>query len=189
MAQEEPVAEEDLVAEKASVAEQEPVAELSVFSSVGAVPTNWRQARGVLTDAQVYWLSTVGPDERPHVTPLLGVWLLGALYFCTGPAERKAKNLARNPLCSITTGRNSLDGLDIVVEGSAHTVSDGDDRQRVDEALELKYGSHFTAPEGTWFGLGDAIRGGDVPLYRVTPSTVFGFGKGKQFSQTRFRFA
>ena len=50
---------------------------------------------------------------RPHVTLLLGVWLQGALYFCTGPAERKAKNLARNPLCGVTTGRNSLEGLDL----------------------------------------------------------------------------
>jgi len=42
--------------------------------------------------------------------------------------------------------------------------------------------------EGTWFGLGDPIRAGDVLLYRATPTTVFGFGKGRQFSQTRWRF-
>ncbi|MHB8274789.1 MAG: pyridoxamine 5'-phosphate oxidase family protein [Dermatophilaceae bacterium] len=171
------------------MAEQEPVVELGPFSSAGAVPTSWRQARGALEDAQVYWLSTVRPDGRPHVTPLLGVWLHGALYFCTGPAERKAKNLARNPLCAVATGRNSLEGLDLVVEGAAAAVSDGNERQLVADTFESKYGSHFTAPEGTWFGLGDAIRGGDALVYRVTPSTAFGFGKGEQYSQTRFRFA
>ena len=54
----------------------------------------------------MYWLSTVRPDGRPHVTPLLGIWLDGALYFCTGPDERKAKNLARNPRC-ILAGRGA----------------------------------------------------------------------------------
>ena len=70
----------------------------------------------------MYWLSTVRPDGRPHVTPLLGIWLDGALYFCTGPDERKAKNLARNPRCILTTGCNRLDGLDLVVEGQAAEV-------------------------------------------------------------------
>src|ERR1039458_10003368 len=150
--------------------EPEPETELSDFSSDDAIPTEWGKGRRELEDAQVYWLSTVRPDGRPHVTPLLGVWLHGGLYFCTGPPERKAKNLSRNPLCAVTTGRNSLDGLDVVVEGAAASVSDGDDRQLVAEAFELKYGSQFTAPEGTWFCLGDAIRGGDALVYRVTPS-------------------
>jgi hypothetical protein len=43
------------------------------------------------------------------VPPLLGIWLGGALYFCAGPAERKAKNLAVNPRCVLTTGHNELD--------------------------------------------------------------------------------
>ncbi|MDX6234331.1 MAG: hypothetical protein QOH68_3428, partial [Nocardioidaceae bacterium] len=58
----------------------------------------------------------------------------------------------------------------------------------VADTYESKYGRQFTAPEGTWFGLGDSIRGGDVLVYRVTPSTAFGFGKGTPFSQTRWRF-
>ena len=56
-----------------------------------------------------------------------------------------------------------------MVEGAAAAVSDGDERQLVADTFESKYGSHFTAPEGTGFGLGDAIRGGDPLLYRVTP--------------------
>jgi hypothetical protein len=104
--------------------EPEPVTELSAFSSGGAIPTEWEKGRRELQDAEVYWLSTVRPDGRPHVTPLLGIWLDGALYFCTGPGERKAKNLARNPHCILTTGCNRLDGLDLVVEGQATKVSD-----------------------------------------------------------------
>ena len=168
--------------------EPEPVAELSAFSSEGAVATGWAQARTDLNDAQVYWLSTVRPDGRPHVTPLLGIWLGGALHFCTGPSERKAKNLAQNPHCVLTTGCNGLDGLDLVVEGEVVKVTDGSELASIADTYESKYGAHFTAPEGTWFGLGDAIRGGDVLVYRVAPTTAFGFGKGQQFSQTRWQF-
>lgn len=135
-------------------------------------------------------LAVVSPAGRTHVTPLLGVWLDSALYFCTGPAERKARNLAQNPNCVLTTGRNTLDnGLDLVIEGEAAKVSDEAELRDVAEAFESKYGSHFTAPEGTWSGLGDTIRGGDALVYRVAPSTAFGFGKGKRFSQTRWRFS
>ncbi|MBC6459610.1 pyridoxamine 5'-phosphate oxidase family protein [Actinomadura sp. HBU206391] len=171
------------------MAEREPVTELGAFSSDDAVATEWAQARADLRNAELYWLSTVRPDGRPHVTPLLGVWLDGALYFCTGTAERKAANLAQNPHCVLTTGRNILDGLDLVVEGAAAGVSDEAELRQVADTFESKYGPRFTAPEGTWFGLGDSIRGGDVLVYRVAPSTAFGFGKGEHFSQTRWRFS
>ena len=140
------------------MAEPEPVTELSAFSSDDAIPTEWREGRRELREAEVYWLSTVRLDGRPHVTPLLGIWLDGALYFCTGPDERKAKNLARNPRCILTTGCNRLDGLDLVVEGQAVEVSGPSELRSVADSFESKYGAHFTAPEGTWFGLGDAIR-------------------------------
>src|SRR5215213_10814208 len=89
------------------------------FSSDGASPTPWAEARGRLQNAEVYWLSTVRPDGRPHVTTLLSVWLDGALYFTTGPEERKARNLEHNAHCILTTGCNAMEGLDMVVEGEA----------------------------------------------------------------------
>jgi hypothetical protein len=171
------------------MAEREPVTTLAGFSSDGAVPTAWTQGRDVLEDAEVYWVSTVRPDGRPHVTPLLGVWLDGAMYFCTGSTERKAKNLTRNAHCILTTGCNNLAGLDLVVEGDVAEVSDKSELRSVADGYEAKYGAHFTAPEGTWFGLGDSIRSGEVLLYRVAPATVFGFAKGKPFSQTRWSFS
>ena len=68
-------------------------------------------------------------------------------------------------------------------------MSDPTELASVADTYESKYGRHFTAPEGTWFGLGDAIRRGEALLYRVTPSTAFGFGKGTPYSQTRWTFA
>jgi pyridoxine/pyridoxamine 5'-phosphate oxidase len=166
----------------------EPETELSAFSSDGASATAWTRARAHLEAAEVFWLSTVRPDGRPHVTPLLAVWLDDSLYFCTSPPERKAKNLDHNSHCILTTGCNSLDGLDVVVEGEAREVSDQVERGRVADAYAAKYPRDFTEPDGTWFGLDDAIRAGSSLLYRVEPTKAFAFGKGDSFSQTRYRF-
>jgi hypothetical protein len=62
-------------------------------------------------------LATVRPNGRPHVTTIAAVWLDNALHFVTGKSERKAKNLARNSQCVITTGCHVLRGLDVVLEG------------------------------------------------------------------------
>jgi general stress protein 26 len=167
-----------------------PVTELDArFSSKGVTPTGWAEGRRHIDEAEVFWISTVRPDGRPHVTPLLAVWHDDAMYFCTGPEERKAKNLRQNPHCILTTGQNRLDGLDVVVEGHAVEVGDAAELEQVATAYESKYGAHFTVPEGTWFGLSDAIRRGDALVYRVAPTTILGFGKGEEFSQTRWRFA
>lgn len=168
------------------MARTEPVGELDArYSSDDATPTEWAEARRRLEEAAVYWLSTVRPDGRPHVTPLLSVWLDDALYFCTGPAERKARNLARNPHCILTTGSNALnEGLDLVVEGDAAKVSDDTRLRRIADAYESKYGGdwHFDVREGAFHG-----QGGEALVFEVAPSRAFGFGKGV-FSQTRWRF-
>lgn len=69
----------------------------------------------------------------------MSVWLDSALYFCTGPSERKAKNLAGNSRCVITTGCNVLhEGLDLVVERDAARVSDEARLRRVAERSASK---------------------------------------------------
>lgn len=168
--------------------EPQPAAELQPrFSSADASATPWPDARSRLETAELYWLTTVRPDGRPHVTPLVGVWLDGAFYFCTGADERKAKNLTRNPHCLITTGSNALnEGLDLVVEGNATRVSDEAVLRRIAGRYATKYAApfHFAVDNGAFRG--DA---GNIALvYRVAPTTAFGFGKGETFSQTRWRF-
>jgi general stress protein 26 len=172
------------------MATKDPVTDLDPrYGNEDATPTDWADARRHLDAAEIYWLTTVRPDGRPHVTPLIGVLLDDRLYFCTGPEERKAKNLAGHPHCILTTGRNDLDeGYDIVVEGDARTVEDKATLDRIATGFETKYGRHFTAPDGTFHGLSDSIRRGDALVYEVAPSTAFGFGKGQPFSQTRWRF-
>jgi hypothetical protein len=78
--------------------------------------------------------------------------------------------------------------VDLVLEGRAVLVGDPVERERAAGTYESKYGAHF-APDGTWPGLGDAIRSGEALLFRVAPSTTFGFGKGVPYSQTRWFFS
>jgi general stress protein 26 len=95
------------------------------FSDPRAQAVPWERARRVLDDAQLAWITTVRPDGRPHVTPLVTVWLDERLHFCTGPDEQKARNLGTNPDVVLTTGCNTWgDGLDVVVEGEAVRVTD-----------------------------------------------------------------
>ncbi|MER8185767.1 pyridoxamine 5'-phosphate oxidase family protein [Kitasatospora sp. NPDC094015] len=166
--------------------EREPVAELDPrYSDRGARATPWQVARDRLAGAELYWLSTVRPDGRPHVTPLIAVWVDGALHFCTGAGERKAANLAGNPHCVLTAGANALrEGLDVVVEGEAVRLVEVAALRPVAEAYERKYGSewHFEVREGGFRG-----KEGDDLVFRVEPVTAFGFAKG-EYGQTRWRF-
>jgi len=165
---------------------QDPTPELEPqYSSEDARATPWAEARSGLEQAQVYWLATVRPDGRPHVTPLIAVWLDGALYFSTGERERKAQNLAHNPHCVVTTGCNALNsGLDLVVEGEAVRTRDEALLQRLADCFAVKYDWLFSVRDGAFHG-----DSGNVALvYAVHPTTAFGFGKGAVFSQTRWRF-
>lgn len=93
------------------------------FSDPEAEATPCSATREVLESAQLSWLTTVRADGRPHVTPLVTVWVDGALHFCTGPGEQKALNLTGQPRVAVTTGCNTWSaGLDVVVEGSASRV-------------------------------------------------------------------
>jgi general stress protein 26 len=154
-----------------------PQAELGrEFSGPDATPTPWTEAREHLAKAEVYWLSTVRPDGRPHVTPLIAVWLDGALHFCTGESERKNKNLARNPRVVLTTGCNSLnEGLDLVIEGDALRVSNDAKLQHLADAYVSKYGEDwlFTVSDGVFHH-----SEGTALVYEVRPKTAFGFAKG-----------
>src|SRR5688500_13403751 len=77
------------------------------FSDPDAEPTPWRDVLHVLEHAELYWLTTVRSDGRPHVTPLIGVAQDGAMHFCTGLGEQKARNLEHNRQVALTTGNNA----------------------------------------------------------------------------------
>jgi len=43
----------------------------------------WRQVSDALAAAELYWLTTVRKDGRPHITPLIGAWVDDGFVFCT----------------------------------------------------------------------------------------------------------
>jgi nitroimidazol reductase NimA-like FMN-containing flavoprotein (pyridoxamine 5'-phosphate oxidase superfamily) len=165
----------------------EPTTELdSRFSAPDAVATTWDETQRTLESAELFWISTVRSDGRPHVTPLVAVWVDGALHFTTGPGEQKAINLAGNPHVILTTGSNSWnEGLDVVVEGVAVHMTDVDVLERLAVAWTKKWDGRWQ-----WKVEDGAFREGDgeaVMVFSVTPTKVLAFGKGS-FSHTRHLF-
>jgi general stress protein 26 len=165
----------------------EPIAELhESFSSPDAAPRPWAEVVDVLSKSEMFWLSTVRRDGRPHVTPLPAVWLDDALHFCTGAQEQKAKNLDADPRCILTTGTNQFrSGLDVVLEGSATRVTDTTRLTRLAAIWKSKLDWDWDLTDG---GFHDP-EGGDALVFGVRPTKVLTFGKGEPYSQTRYRFA
>jgi|SRR5580704_5227796 general stress protein 26 len=159
------------------------------FSQPDAEPTGWDETLRALEQAELFWVTTVRPDGRPHTTPLVAVWSDGTGYFCTGVGEQKEVNLRNNSRVSLLTGRNDWDqGLDIVVEGEAERVEGQD---RLEQAAVL-----WTAKwDGRWnYVVSDAgFEDPDDPdhnqvlVFAVRPERVLVFGKG-DFSQTSHHF-
>lgn len=161
------------------------------YSSPGATETAWTDVIPLVEAAEIFWVTTLRPDGRPHITPLIAVWVEDALHFTTGSTERKARNLASNAHCALTTGCNRLneEGMDVVVEGSAIRLTDTAELQRVADAFVAKYGEawRFTVRDGAFWHTENA-GGGAALVYRVVPETAYGFGKGATYSQTRWTF-
>jgi hypothetical protein len=164
----------------------EPVTKLDPrFSYPDAVATPWDETRRALEGAELFWISTVRADGRPHVTPLVAVWLDGALHFTTGLAEQKRMNLRANPHVILTTGCNHWEeGLDVVVEGDAVQVTDDDLLHRLASVWATKWDGqwNFQVHDGTFqHPLGAGL------VFSVTPTKVFAFAR-PHFSHTRYQF-
>jgi hypothetical protein len=156
------------------------------FSDSDAVATEWTQTRRALETAELFWICTVRSDGRPHLTPLVAVWLDDALYFCTGETEQKFLNLRGNQSVLLVTGCNTWDrGLDVSVEGTAVPVTDDDLLRPLAQAWATKWDGRWEwdVRDGAFHHKG----GGSAPVFRVAPSKILAFEKGK-FSHTRHVF-
>jgi nitroimidazol reductase NimA-like FMN-containing flavoprotein (pyridoxamine 5'-phosphate oxidase superfamily) len=162
----------------------------------GAPPIPWssvieRLDRGITQapetggpNRHTFWLATEHPDGRPSVVPLGVMWVDGRFYFTSGPAARKAKNLARNPRCVLTV---ATDRFDLSIEGDAVRVTD--------EEKVARIAAVFAADGWPAEGRGDEIwapfsapSAGPPPwyVYEVTPTTVFAFGTAEPYGATRW---
>jgi hypothetical protein len=144
-----------------------------------ADPAPWSLAEERLTNSErerTYWLASVRPDGSPHVMPLIGAWMEGAVHFLSGEKTRKARNLANEPRCVLAVRSSALPSLDLIIEGSAERISDGATLRRVVDHFSIA----LTWPDlelrdGLVFGP-NAPTAGPPPyaVFRVRPTTVFG---------------
>ncbi|MCA1844889.1 MAG: pyridoxamine 5'-phosphate oxidase family protein [Actinobacteria bacterium] len=170
-----------------------PTAELDArYSDEGSAALPWAVAVKALKAAELFWLSSIRPDGRLHVTPLIAVWR-GALYFTTGPEEQKGRNLKHNDHCALTSGTNTWNnGLDLVVEGRAVRVTDDAELNELAASFVAKYGQvwAFRVRDGAFIHDRGSVReqhAGAACVFRVAPTTAYAFAKGP-FSHTRYRF-
>ena len=170
--------------------EHEPV-EVTNLDRYGSPPLPWSRPRDRLAvdtprPETACFLGTCRPDGRPHAAGIGALWLDGELYFTSGPGTRKSRDLAANPACTISV---RLEGIDLVLEGEAHRVTD----QPTLEQAAGRYrdggwpaevdGDAFTAPYS-------APSAGPPPwhLYRFRIDAAFGVATAEPYGATRWRF-
>lgn len=148
------------------------------YSSPRAEATSWEQTREILESANIFWLTTVRADGRPHLTPLVAVWVEGAVHFTTGPDEQKFRNLSANPHVIVSTGHADWQsGVDVVVEGAAEQHQSQELLDAVATAFGPKWDGdtwNFTTHDGQFFH----PEGFRVEIFSVRPVKVLAFAKG-----------
>jgi general stress protein 26 len=158
----------------------------TAFSDPEATATSWSDAREILESAELCWIATVRADGRPHMTPLVAVWLDDALHFCTGAREQKAVNLRHHPHVVLLTGCNQWNvGTDVVVEGTAVQVTDRETLERLATAWTTKWDGRWTyeVVDGGFKGDGTEA----VLVFAVRPDKALSFAKGR-FGHTTHAF-
>jgi hypothetical protein len=154
----------------------------------GAKPIPWSRAVKQLASsaAGTYWLATTKPDGTPHVAAVGALWVDGKIYFVSGTATRKSRNLAANPSCVVSV---SLPGIDLVLEGTAIRIADRPTLLRLAKRYAAQgwpasvSGAALTAEYS-------APSAGPPPwnLYVVRPTTAFGVASADPPGATRWRF-
>lgn len=158
------------------------------YSDPSAVAVTWERTEEVLAAAELFWITTVRGDGRPHVTPVVAAWAEGAVWFSTGAEEQKFANLRANSHVVLTTGCSQWDrGLDVVVEGEAVRVTDDAVLNRVVQAFAPKWDGRWrwVARDGCFR---DPDGSGEAMAFSVTPTKVFAHAKGDPFGATTHRF-
>ena len=177
---------------------QDPITTIDLLQSSSPVnvATPWEETRGVLETAEVFWLATVCADGRPHVTPVSALWLDGTLCFSIGGIAPKTKHLRGNAHVVLTTGSNHLaTGFDVVVDGDAVERTDVAVLERLNQMWRTLWGEDWPIEFRNGVFYEEAIKrgtgeqGGELLLViAVTPTKMFAYTRGEQWSQTRYQF-
>jgi hypothetical protein len=163
---------------------------IATDAAASAAPIEWDEAGRLFAAERWYWVATAGDGGRPHLRPVLAVWVDDRIYSTTNPAARKGRDLASRPSAALAA---RAPAMDIVIEGPIAWIDDRQRLHRIGEAYQDKYGwpvtvtddNAFTAPYG-------APTAGHPPyrVYELTPAVAYAFGTGDNLGErsTRFRF-
>jgi hypothetical protein len=149
---------------------------LPAEQGTGLLPWSWAEER--LARSHDYWLATVMPSGAPHLMPVWAVWHDDRLWFSSANGSRKARNLATEPRCTMSTD----DPLEpVVVQGRPERVIAQEQLERMLAAENAKYGTDYAI---------DMIDPVFNSVFALTPEWVFALDS-KDFtgSPTRCVFA
>ncbi len=141
--------------------------------SEGVLPWSWAVER--LTQAHNYWVATSGRGGAPQLTAVWGVWQDEAFYFSCAATSRKARNLAEDPHCVVSTERADEA---VIVEGIAAAVSEQASLEQFKAAYDPKYNWEIEIDKSG--------------IFPVIPRVAFAFIEHSdkfQSTATRWKFA
>jgi hypothetical protein len=154
-----------------------------------AAPIDWNEAARLFAAERSYWVATTSDDGRPHVRPVLAVWLDDRIYSTTSPAARKGRNLTSRPSAAVTARAPTMD---IVIEGPIAWIEDPRRLHRIGEAYQDKYGWPVTVVGNAFDAPYGAPTAGHPPyrVYELIPAVAYAFGTDNNLGgrSTRFRF-
>jgi hypothetical protein len=139
-------------------------------------------------NSRTTWLTTINEDGSPHVTGVGALWVDGTFWFETGKDTRKARNVARDPRCSMAV---SIRDADVVIEGEAERVTSPADIARLAKAWADSGWPAEPDPSGTGITAPfNAPTQGPPPwnVYRIKPVSATVAGQVELGGLTRFRF-
>lgn len=165
--------------------------ETTNIDGYGAEVIPWQKVRDLLASdlprpETAAFLSTVGPDGRPHAAGIGPLYYDGALFITTGPGTRKTRDLLANPACTLSL---RVTGMDLICDGTAV-------RETYPATLEAVAGRYR---DGGWPAevASDALTApysaqsaGPPPwhLYRIDIAQIVGLNLSESGGATRWRF-
>jgi pyridoxamine 5'-phosphate oxidase-like protein len=155
-----------------------------------AVPIDWEETVRLFAAERSYWVATTGDEGRPHLRPMLAVYLGERVYSTTSPAARKGRDLARRPRAALAA---RTPAIDIVIEGPVTWIEDRQMLERIGQAYRDKYDWPVTVTaDGAFDAPYGAPTAGPPPyrVYELTPSVAYAFGTDNNLGErsTRYRF-
>lgn len=139
----------------------------------------WSTVAERIAAARNYWLATVNPAGRPHLRPVDGTWVEGALCFGGAPQTGWVRNLEARPDVSVSLPD---DDHAVILEGAVELVSDPDLPLSVAlaPANRAKYPQYFEEGAPNEF----------LPFWCLYPNRVFAWSlTGFPKQATRFDFS